>query len=174
MAGTTAMSGYTRKICVSDTQNARVTMIANGAEVYPGHCVTCQGETWPDVALPDAISDSVFGIAGVPPGADIDTVIGDNVEFTVYRCGSGAIVYGFHKGAAKGGSVVAGEIVCAYGAAANGAVIAANKIMAAAIAGATASVIATAVTKFYAMVGRAMETHASNTATQPIQIMLSV
>lgn len=174
MASTTAMSGYSRKIVVHETANARVTMIANGAEIYPGHCVTSQGETWPDVALPDEIGDSVFGIAGVPPGADADTVIANNVEFPVYRCGSGAIVYGFHKGAAKGGSVVAGEIVCAYGAAANGAVIASNKIMTAAIAAATSSVIATAVTKFYAMVGRAMETRASADATVPIQIMLSI
>ena len=174
MAGTTAMAGYTRKIIVAETDLSRVTMIANGAEIYPGHCVTTQGETWPDVALPDAISDSVFGIAGVPPGADVDTVIANNKSFPVFRCGSGAIVYGYHKGAAKGGDVTAGEIVCAYGAAANGAVIAANKILTASIAAATCTVIASAAQKFYAMVGRAMETHASITTTTPIQIMLSV
>jgi hypothetical protein len=171
---TTAMSGYTKKIVVVSTPTAEVTMRANGAEIYPGQCVTCEGETWADVCLPDAISDSCFGVAGVPDGADIDTVIGDNVSFPVYRCGSGAIVYCYHKGA-SGGSVVAGDIMVADGTTANGRVIPlSDAIQDILVADYDSTVLATVITKLFALVGRAMETHASATNNTPIQVMLSI
>ena len=171
--GTTAMSGYTRRIAVYTPPKSMVTMRANGAEIYPGQCVTCTGETWPDVCLLDAISDSCFGIAGVPPGCDVDTVIANNDEFPVYLTGSGAIVYGFHLGA-TGGSIVAGDILVADGTSANGKVIPLTDALQDVGADHTSTVLATAITKLFALVGRAMETHASAGDHTPIQIRLSV
>ena len=171
----TAMSGYSRKIVVHDTPTSRVTMIANGAEVYPGFTVTCAGETWPDVCVPDALGESVFGIAGVPPGADVDTVIANNVEFPVYRTGSGAIVYGYHKGTPSGGSVEAGDIMVSTGFEADGYLAPlAKQIDAITSADYTSTVLATTITILFSIVGRAMETHASTTNDTPIQIMLSI
>lgn len=170
---TTAMSGYTRRIAVYTPTKGSKTMRANGAEIFPGHAVTCTGETWPDVCLPDAISDSCFGIAGVPEGGDIDIVIADNDEFRVYLTGSGAIVYGFHKGA-SGGDIVAGDILVADGTSANGLLIPLNDAIQDVVADHTSTVLATVITKLFALVGRAMETHASATANTPIQVRLSV
>lgn len=170
---TTAMSGYSQQIYVYTPPKGKKTMRANGAEIYPGHCVTCQGETWPDVCLPDSISDSCFGIAGVPHGGDVDTVIADNAEFAVFLTGSGAIVYGFHKGT-SGGAIVAGDILVADGLAANGLVVPLTDALQDVVADHTSTVLATAITKLFAIVGRAMETHASATNNTPIQIRLSV
>jgi len=150
-------------------------MIENGGAIYPGFCVTCTGETWPDVAKPDAISDNVFGIAGVPPGADVDTVIANNVEFPVYRTGSGAIVYCYHKGTASGGAVEAGDILVSCGLEDTGFVAAlAKQIYAITAADYTSTVLATTITFLFALVGRAMETHASAADNTPIQVMLSI
>ena len=171
---TTAMSGFSRRIAVYSPTKGSKTMRANGAEIYPGHAVTCQGETWPDVCLPDAISDSCFGIAGVPEGGDVDTVIADNDEFRVYLTGGGAIVYGFHQGAAGGGSIVAGEILISMGDSATGLLRPLRKGLASLAADYTSTVLATAITKLFALVGRAQETHASATANTPIQVRLSV
>jgi hypothetical protein len=171
---TTSMSGYSQQIYVYTPPKGSKSMRANGAEIYPGHCVTCTGQTWPDVALPDAISDSCFGIAGVPHGGDVDTVIADNDEFEVFLTGSGAIVYGFHKGG-SGGSIVAGDILVADGTAANGLVIPlSDALQDITTADYTSTALATAITKLFAIVGRAMETHASAAANVPIQIRLSV
>jgi len=150
-----------------------MTRRANGAEIYPGHAVTSTGETAPDVCLPDAISDSCLGIAGVPDGADIDTVIADNAEFEVYLTGSGAIVYGYHMGA-TGGAVVAGDILCAHGESATGLLMPLSKALQDVVADHTSTVLATAITKLFALVGRAMETHASAAANTPIQVRLSI
>lgn len=168
------MSGYTRRIAVYTPPKGSKTMRAGGAEIYPGHAVTSTGNTYPDVMLPDAISDSVFGIAGVPHGGDIDTVIADNDEFTVYLTGGGAIVYGFHQGAAGGGSIVAGDILIADGQAANGLLRPLSKGLATLTADYTSTVLATVITKLFALVGRSMETHASATANTPIQVRLSI
>jgi hypothetical protein len=169
------MSGYTKKIVVHETPTARVTMIENGGAVFPGMTVTCTGETWPDVAKNDAIGDSTFGIAGVPPGADVDTVIADNTEIPVYRCGSGAIVYAYHKGTPSGGSCVAGDIMVACGLEDTGFIAPlAKQIDAITAADYTSTVLATTITILFSIVGRAMETHASAANNVPIQIMLSV
>jgi hypothetical protein len=170
---TTALSGYTRRVVVYTPPKGSMSLRANGAEIYPGHCVTGIGETFPDVALPDAISDSCVGIAGVPKGGDVDTVIADNDEFPVYLTGSGAIVYGFHKGT-SGGNVVIGDILVADGTGANGLVIPLNDALQDVVADHTSTVLATVITKLFALVGRAMETHASATNNVPIQIRLSV
>jgi len=151
-----------------------MTLRAGGAEIFPGHCVTSTGNTWPDVMLPDAISDSCMGIAGVPDGADIDTVIADNAEFEVYLTGSGAIVYGYHKGATGGGSIVAGDILCAHGEAATGLLVPLSKALATVVADHTSTVLATVITKLFALVGRALETHASAAGNTPIQVRLSI
>jgi len=172
----TAMSGYTRRIRVAEgVAGGEVTMRANGAEVYPGHVVTCTGQTWPDVALPDLANDSAFGIAGCNLDQDIDTVYADNAEFTVYLCGSGAIVYGYHKGDPNSGDIVAGDILCAYGITATGSVFPlSSALQDMGVADPTNTVIATAIKHILAIVGRAMETQASVSAAKPIKIMLSV
>ena len=172
---TTAMSGYTRKIVVHETPTARVTMIENGGALFPGMTCTCTGETWPDVAKPDAIGDSVFGIVGVPPGKDVDTVIPDNTEIPVYRTGSGAIVYCYHKGTPSGGSVEAGDILVSCGLEDTGFVAPLKKqIDAITVADYTSTVLATTITILFSIVGRAMETHASAANNTPIQVMLSI
>ena len=167
------MAGYTRKIVVFEPPGSKKTMIANGAETYPGNAVTAEGETWPDFALPDAIGDSCFGIAGVPPGCDVDTVIGDNVETPIYLTGSGAIVYAYHKGAAGGGDVVIGDIMCSS-TGATGKLIPLHKALAALVTEDTVTVLATSITRLYTLVGRAMETHTSVTTHVPIQVRLSI
>ena len=170
---TTAMSGYTRRIAVYTPPKSHMTLRAGGAEIYPGHAVTSTGNTFPDVMLLDAISDSCVGIAGVPDGADVDTVIADNKEFEVFLTGSGAIVYGFHMGA-TGGAVVAGDILCAHGESATGLLMPLSKALQDVAADHTSTVLATAITKLFALVGRSLETHASATANTPIQVRLSV
>ncbi len=171
---TTAMSGYSHQIYVFSPPKGSKTMRANVAETFPGCTVTSTGQTWPDVGLPDAISDSVFGIAGVPQGADVDTVIADNAEFPVFLTGGGAIVYGFHQGTPGGGSIVAGDILVAEGQAATGHVRPLSKAFENLTADYTSTVLATVITKLFALVGRAMETHASAANNVPIQIRLSV
>jgi hypothetical protein len=169
------MSGYTRTIVVHETPTARVSMIENGGALFPGMTCTCTGETWPDIAKPDAISDSVFGIVGVPPGKDVDTVIADNTEVPVFRTGSGAIVYAYHKGTPSGGSVVAGDIMVACGLEDTGFIAPlAKQLDAITAADYTSTVLATTITILYSIVGRACETHASAANNVPIQIMLSV
>ena len=171
----TAISGYTRRILVSKgVPGGIVTMRAGGAEIYPGHCVTCEGNTWPDVMLPDANTDSVFGIASCPPDKDIDTVLADNSEFDVYLCGSGAIVYGYRKGADGGGDTVAGDIMVAYGIAAAGSVVALKNALQDITGDCANTVMATQYKRMLAMVGRAVETLASSANTVPIKMILSV
>jgi len=171
----TAMSGYTRRILVAKgVPGGEVTMRANGAEVYPGHVVTCTGQTWPDVALPDTAIDSAFGIAGLNANADVGTVYADNAEFPVYLCGSGAIVYGYHKGDPNSGDIVAGDILCAYGITATGSVFPLSSALQDITGDTTNTVLSTVIKHILAIVGRAMETQASVAAAKPIKIMLSV
>lgn len=171
----TAMSGYTRRILVAKgVAGGEVTMRAGGAEVYPGHVVTCTGNTWPDVMLPDAITDSAFGIAGLNASQDIDTVYADNAEFPVYLCGSGAIVYGYHKGDPNSGNIVAGDILVAYGVTATGSVFPLSSALQDITGDTTNTVLSTVIKKILAIVGRAMETQASAAAAVPIKIMLSI
>ena len=168
------MSTRTRSILVEKGALATVDRVENGGEVYPGSCVTMEGETWPDVALPDAISDSAYGIAGLLPNHDIDTIYTDNDVIPIHRCGSGDVVMGHHKGTGGGGSIVAGDILIAYGNTANGYVRPLSKALASIIADHTSTVLATAITQLLAIMGRAMETHASAANDVPIEILLSI
>ncbi len=170
------MSGYTKQIVVQHGHIGPVTRRVNGSLVlYPGLCVTATGQTFPDVILPATTASSVVGIAGCNANQDIDTAYADNAEFPVFLCGSGAIVYGMHKGTPGGGSIVEGDILCAHGAAAAGQVVPlANAIKDALVADPTNTVLATALDKLFAIVGRAAETQASATNTVPIKVLLSV
>jgi len=169
------MSGYTRRIRVAEgVPGGEVTMRAGGAEVYPGHVVTCTGNTWPDVMLPDTAIDSAFGIAGCNIDQDIDTVYADNSEFTVYLCGSGAIVYGYHKGDPNSGDIVAGDILVAYGITATGSVFPLSSALQDITGDTTNTVLSTVIKHILAIVGRAMETQASVACATPIKIMLSI
>jgi len=169
---TTAMNTYSYSILVKEGIHPPVTMVEDGGEVFPGMPVTCTGETWPDVALPDAAGDSVFGVAGLSENQDIGTVYTDDDEIPVYQCGAGAIVRMYHAG--NGGSIVAGDILIAQGVEATGYVEPLSKGFQDCVSGHTSTVMATAITHVYAIVGRAMETHASSGTVTPIKVLLSI
>jgi hypothetical protein len=168
----TAMSDYSRSILVKEGIHPPVPMRDNGGVVYPGRVVTCIGQTFPDVVLSTAISSSAFGVAGLNENQDVDTVYTDDDEFPVYTCGSGAIVRTWHKGTPGGGDIVAGDILIACEA--SGFVRPLSKGIASLVEDYTSTVLATVVTKFLAIMGRAMETHASATNDTPIKVLLSV
>lgn len=171
---TTAMNTYSFSILVKEGIHPPVTMREDGGEVFPGHCVTCQGETWPDVCLPDGTGDSVFGIAGLLENQDIGTVYTDNDEIPVYTTGSGAIVRGYYDGD-SGGSCVAGEILVTSARAAAGTVRSLKKSLEDFVAdGSAGTILATQILNLYGLVGRAMETFASTGTTTPIKILLSI
>jgi hypothetical protein len=93
-------------------------------------------------------------------------VLADNSEPDVYLCGSGAVVYVFKKGGAGGGDVIRGDVVCADDAGDSGYVIPLYKY--------TASDVATTQLKaLQAVVGRAMETLASEASGGPLKVMLN-
>lgn len=172
---TTAMNTYSYSILVKEGIHPPVTMREDGGEVFPGMPVTCTGETFPDVCLPDGAGDSVFGVAGLLENQDIGTVYTDNDEIPVYVCGHGAIVRMYH--AANGGSIVAGDIIVAQTIEAAGHVEPLSKALEdTATAGDTdmATIWATQVIHLYSILGRAMETHASSGAVTPIKVSLSV
>jgi len=168
------MSTYTRQIVVSHGIHGPVTRRDNGGVIYPGWTVTSEGQTFPDIITPTAAANSVLGIAGCNANHDVDTIYADNDEFPVFLCGSGAIVYGYHKGTAGGGSIVDGEILVAYGAGSAGQVISLAKAWNVLTGDVTNTIMATTITRSLAIVGRAAETHASAANTVPIKILLSV
>jgi len=170
---TTAMNTYSYSILVKEGIHPPVTMIENGGEVFPGMPVTCTGETWPDVCLPDGIGDSVFGVAGLLENQDIGTVYSDNSEIPVYLCGSGAIVRMYHAG--NGGSVVAGDLMVAQTVEAAGHIETLAKALNDFIAdGSAGTILATQIKHVFSLVGRAMETLASSGTVTPIKVMLSI
>jgi len=138
---------------------------------YPGFPVTAAGQTAPDVIVPTAITNSVLGFAGCNANHDIDTIYADNDEIPVFLFGSGAIVYGYHKGTAGGGSIVEGDILVTT---ITGSVIAISKAMEAVTGDVTNTVLGTVLTKIWNICGRAAETHASAANTVPVKILLSV
>jgi len=172
---TTAMNTYSYSILVKEGVHPPVTMTVHGSNIFPGMPVTCTGETWPDVGLPDAISDSVFGVAGLLENQDIGTVYADDAEIPVYTTGSAAIVRMYHKGTPSGGSIVAGDILVACGLEDAGHVAPLAKQIDAIMEGDyTSTVLATTITILFSIVGRAQETHASAAANTPIKVLLSI
>ena len=150
-----------------------VTLRVNGADVFPGMPVTSQGETHPDVCLPDGVGDSVCGVTGLLENQDIGTVYADNSEVPVYLTGHGAIVKMYH--ALNGGSVVFGDIMVAQTLEALGFVEPlAKAIDRICVADYTSTVLATTIKHVFSLVGRAMETHASTGTTTPIKVCLSI
>ena len=173
---TTSMSskGY-RDILVREGFHPPVTMIENGGVIFPGYVVTTEGETYPDVAKPDAKGDTATGVAGLKENQDIDTVYADNSEIPIYLCGSGAIVKCYFS--LNGGDCTMGEILVSQGLEDTGHVESwANAIKDSIAAGhdAFTSVWLTQVVSLYALVGRAMETVASTGTTVPIKVLLSI
>lgn len=170
---TTAMSTYSFTILVKEGTHPPITLRCNGAEVFPGMPVTRNGHTYPDCALPDAIGESVVGVAGLLDNQDIDTVYSDNTEIPVYECGGGAIVRMYH--AANGGSVVHGDIMVSQTIEAAGHVETLAKALTDFTAGGdTLTMIATQIKNFFSIVGRAAETHASVGTVTPIKVLLSI
>ena len=149
-----------------------VNLRVNGSDVFPGMPVTSQGETHPDVCLPDGVGDSVCGVTGLLENQDIGTVYADNSEVPVYLTGHGAIVKVYH--APNGGSIVAGEILVAQTKEAVGFVETLRKATEDYVGGGVCTILATQITHIYSLLGRAMETHASSGTTTPIKVCLSI
>ena len=149
-----------------------ITIRVDGADIFPGMPLTCQGETWPDGCLPDGVGDSVFCVAGLLENQGIGTVYANNTEIPGYLCGSAAIVKMYH--APNGGSIVAGEILVAQTKEAVGFVETLRKATEDYVGGGVCTILATQITHIYSLVGRAMETHASSGTTTPIKVLLSI
>lgn len=169
---TTAMTTKSYRILIESGGHPTVTMTEDGGEVFPGYPVTCQGETYNDVCIPDGIGDSVFGVAGLLPTQDIGTVYANNTEIPVHRTGCGDVVMMYH--AANGGSIVAGEILVAQTVEHLGYVEPLRKAMLDAASGDTLTMLATQMTHIFSIVGRAQETHASSGTVTPIRVLLSI
>lgn len=169
---TTAMNTYSLSIIVKEGIHPPVTRTTNGEEIFPGMPVTREGETYPDVCLPDALGDSVMGVAGLLENADIGTVYPTNTEIPIYLCGSAAQIRMYH--AANGGSIVEGEILVAQGVEAAGYVESLKKSITDYTAAHVGTILGTQITNFFAMIGRALETHASSGTVTPIKVMLSI
>jgi len=174
MAGTTSLSSIGRRdILVREGIHPPITMRANGAEIYPGYPVTCDGHTYPDCGCPDGLGDPILGVAGLSENMDIDTVIANDANFPVYLCGSGAIVYMYHG--LNGGSVLAGEILISSAADDDGHVKSLSTALKDYIVdGSAGTILATQIQQLWSIVGRSLETHASTGTTTPIQVILSV
>ena len=174
---TTAMSafGY-RDILVREGIHPPITMIVNSAGVYPGHCLTAKGETFPDVSVADAIADSVVGVAGLLENQDIGTVYSTDDEIPVYFTGHGAIVKVYL--ACDAGGVVIGEIMVAQTVEALGHVEPLHRALKDFIddgtGGTGGTILATQITHFFSLVGRAMETTASLANGTPLKVILSI
>lgn len=159
-------------ILVREGIHPPVTMRENGGEVFPGMAVTCEGETFPDVCLPDAVGDSVAGCAGLLENQDIDTVYATDEEIPVYTTGSGAIVRMFH--AANGGSCVLGQIMIAQTVEAAGYIETLDKGLEALVDDYESTLLVTVITNIFSLLGRAQETHASTGTVTPIKVILSI
>lgn len=147
----------------------------NGAtEVYPGFCLTSQGNTYPDVSKPDARGDSVYAVAGCNIGHNMDSVYADNAVIVGYLTGSGWGVYPIKKGGTGGGDCVAGEIMVSMGAGDEGFIRSLKKDTAVLIADYTSTVLATTILGYHAIMGRAADTVASAANNAPMRVVLSV
>ena len=173
MATTTMASLGFYDILVREGIHPPVTVTLNGADIFPGMPVTAEGETHPDVTLPDGIGDSVFCVTGLLENQDIGTVYGNNAEVPGYLCGSATIVRMYH--APNGGSIVRGDILVSQTVEAVGFVEPLAKALNDFIAdGSAGTILATQIKHVFSLVGRAMETHASTGTTTPIRVMLSI
>jgi len=172
--GTTSMASLGwYDILVREGFHAPTNMIVNGADVFPGLALTTQGETYPDVCLPDAAGDSVCGCAGLLENQDIGTVYANNAEIPVYLTGCGAIVRMYHAGAV-GGDITFGEILVAQTVEAVGYVESLRKAILDYTTAENSTVLATQITHIFSLLGRAMETHASAAYATPIKVLLSI
>ena len=174
MATTTMSSLGYRDILVREGIHPPITMIVNSAGVYPGHCLTATGETFPDVSVADKIADNVVGIAGLLENQDIDTVYATDDEIPVYFTGHGAIVKVFLAG--DDGGVVIGDIMVCQTVETFGHVEPLHRALKDFVdaAGEGASVLASQITHVFSLVGRAMETVASLADGTPLKIILSI
>ena len=105
------MANYTARILVEAPRSASwgmTTVRVNGAsELKAGYVCTTSGHTWPDVAKPDADADIAFGVCLDDPDTDIDTAFADDLEISVAKVGSGAVVWVYvddDEGALKAGT----------------------------------------------------------------------
>ena len=77
-----------------------------GTDIYPGSIVTKTGETiqTPTLDIPGAVDEVVFGVVGLLPNHDIDTVYTAGTMVPVHRKGSGDVVW-IHATAGDGDKV---------------------------------------------------------------------
>lgn len=73
--------------------NYVITMNNSTDAVLPGHIVTTTGEGDRAVAWPDAAGDISYGVAGCPPGHDIDTAFSVGDMIPVYPRSAKALVW---------------------------------------------------------------------------------
>ena len=170
---TTAMKTFSYDILDEVGGHPTVTMITGDTTIFPGMPVTCTGETWPAIGLPDGAGDSIFAVAGLRPDQDIGVAYGTGVSIPCHRTGCGDVVRMYHS--ATGGSIVAGDILVAETVADAGYVESLAKAIDAVTGGThTSTLMATTITHFFSIVGRAQETHASSGAPTPIKVLLSI
>ena len=173
MATTTMASLGFYDILVRQGAHGPVTVTLNGADIFPGMPLTAEGETHPNVTLPDGLGDSVFAVAALLENQDIGTVYSTTTEIPAYTTGSGAIVRMYH--APNGGSIVRGDILVSQTVEAVGFVEPLAKALNDFIAdGSAGTILATQIKHVFSLVGRAQETHASTGITQPIRVLLSI
>ena len=164
--------GY-HDILIREGVHPPVTLRAQATGIFPGLCVTVDGNTWPDAELVDAIGESCIGVAGNDGNQDVDLTHADNEQFPCYLTGSAAQVVCYH--AANGGSVVAGDILVAQSVEAAGYVETLQKALEDFVAdGSAGTILATQILHFESLVGRALETHASSGTVTPIKVLLSI
>jgi hypothetical protein len=167
------MTTKSYRILVESGGHPTVTMTEDGGEVFPGYAVTCTGETYNDVCIPDAVGDSVFGVAGLLPTQDIGTVYANNAEIPIHRTGCGDVVMMYH--AANGGSIVAGDILVSQTYEHLGYVETLAKALNDFIVdGSAGTILATQIKHIFSLVGRSQETHASSGTVTPIRVLLSI
>ena len=91
------MSHYTNAVMWRSPNNhaAIIPCRVNGSGLKPGMCVTNQGETAPDVYIPDGNDDKTLGIALDRADLAMDTAFTDNDWIDVLAVRSGGGAWGF-------------------------------------------------------------------------------
>lgn len=93
-----------------------VAWYTNGGDIYPGHFVTSIDMADPDMNLPDAVTETPYGVviervdgtAGSP-----DTAIADNTYVVTAPCGSGCVVWAMTI--TSRGALTPGLLLCTNG-----------------------------------------------------------
>lgn len=127
----TLMSTVTRQILFQSGHTPHDWGKVAGTDIYPGCIVTKTGETiqTPTIDIPGAVDEVVFGVVGLLPNHDIDTVYAADTMVPIHTKGSGEVVWIWatagdgdkvelaplmHSHAGADGFALAGELVNEY------------------------------------------------------------